>query len=300
MKKNWRERELTMEVIVGAFMVMIVLGLGYFTIILSNETWFRQKTEMEVMFPHVMGLSSGDPVTVRGMPVGKVRSLDLHGDGSGSVHVVLALDDPVTLHEDYKIIILTTSILGGRQLELIEGSRDKPVVEKTVYRGSAPYDLMGDAAHIVNTVRGTLIDGGVLENIETAVAQIGEMVDRVHRGEGTVGKLLSDDDTLYRDAAAAMTAVRAITERIETGAGSLGRLLSDDDSLYQDLAASAAGLNRIIAAVDDGEGFIGQLIRDEALYDEIKAIVSEVRAAVDDLRETAPLTTFGSILFGAF
>ncbi len=302
MKKNWRERELTMEVIVGAFMVMIFLGLGYFTIILSTETWFRKTIEMEVLFPHVMGLSSGDPVTVRGMPVGKVRSLDLHGDsdGSGRVHVVLSLDEPVTVYEDYEIIILTTSILGGRQLEIVQGSRDKPVVDEAVYQGSVPNDLMGDAARIVGAVRKTLVENGVLENIENAVAQIDDMIDRVHRGEGSVGKLLSDDDTLYRDAAAAMASVRAITERIESGDGALGKLLSEDDGLYRDLAESAAGLNRIITAVDNGEGFIGKLIRDEALYDEIKAIVSEVRATVDDLREAAPVTTFGSILFGAF
>ena len=34
MRKDCVARELTREIIVGAFMVMILLGLGYFTIIL--------------------------------------------------------------------------------------------------------------------------------------------------------------------------------------------------------------------------------------------------------------------------
>ena len=37
MRKDCVARELTMEMVVGAFMVMILLGLGYFTIILARE-----------------------------------------------------------------------------------------------------------------------------------------------------------------------------------------------------------------------------------------------------------------------
>ncbi len=300
MKKNWRERELTMEVVVGAFMVMIFLGLGYFTIILSNETWFRQKVQMEVSFPHVMGLSSGDPVVVRGMPVGKVRSLDLVSGKGNRVHVMLSLNEPVELYEDYKIMIMTTSILGGRQLEIFEGSPERERVSKEIYRGSAPSDLMADASRIVSAIKDGLVEGGIIANIENAVSQISELVDRVHSGKGTLGRLLAEDDTLYEDAAATVAAVRTMAERLEAGKGTLGALLSEDDQLYRDLGETAASLNRIMSAIDKGEGLIGKLVRDETLYEEVKAIVSEARAALDDLRETVPVTTFGSILFGAF
>ena len=36
------------------------------------------------------------------------------------------------------------------------------------------------------------------------------------------------------------------------------------------------------------------------LYQQIQALVREGRAALDDLRETSPVTTFTSIFFGAF
>jgi len=42
------------------------------------------------------------------------------------------------------------------------------------------------------------------------------------------------------------------------------------------------------------------LIEDDGLYEDAEKLVGEVRAAVDDIRETSPVVTFTSILFGAF
>ena len=88
MRRDWVSRELTIEVMVGAFVVMIFIGLAYFTIILSKETWFGTKHIREIRFEEVMGLREGDSVVVRGMPVGKVRELDL---GEDHVRVIVAL-----------------------------------------------------------------------------------------------------------------------------------------------------------------------------------------------------------------
>ncbi len=334
MKRDWRERELTLEVVVGAFMVMIFLGLGYFTIILSQETWFTKKTEMRVAFSNVMGLRDGDSVVVRGMPIGKVKKLDLAGPCAG-VCVTLMLDKPVELRADYDITIVTTSILGGRQLEIDEGTPDRPVVSVDVYRGRDPYDLMSDAAKIVNAVRKGLIEGGVVDNIRTATEQLKELIARVHdgkgtlgrlfaedstmaadleagvtalrsiverveRGEGSFGKLLSSDDTVYRDLAEAVAALKTVAKGLEQGQGTLGKLLAPDDKIYRDLADTVASLKAVAGRIEQGDGMLGKLVTDETLYEEIRGIIQEVRAAVDDLREAAPVTTFTSIFFGAF
>jgi phospholipid/cholesterol/gamma-HCH transport system substrate-binding protein len=59
--------------------------------------------------------------------------------------------------------------------------------------------------------------------------------------------------------------------------------------------------------INSGQGTVGKLMNDEELYDEIKKLVEnasnvmgDAQATIDDFRETSPLTTFSSILFGAF
>jgi len=298
MRKDCVARELTMEMVVGSFMVMVLLGLGYFTIILAREPLFGEKQVMEVVFGNVMGLREGDNVVVRGMPVGRVKELVLAKDG---VHVLTLLEEPVHVKKDYSITIVSTSILGGRYLEVNEGSDEYPDLPKgTVFRGQEPYDLMADAAEVINAVKRGLVEGRVVANVTDAADQIQQIVARVNAGKGVLGRLLSDDDALYEDFAAGAASLRKISERLEKGEGPMGKLLSSEDTLYEDLSASVASLRQITSRIEEGKGVLGRLVEDDGLYTEIEGVVGEVRAAVDDFRETAPVTTFTSIFFGAF
>lgn len=333
MRRDFVAREITREIIVGAFMVMIFLGLGYFTIILSRESVFRKKTTIEVVFDNVMGLRETDLVVVRGMPVGKVSSLALEKDG---VHVFVSLDKPLYMKKDYQITVVATSVLGGRHMSVEQGSDKLPVLPvRTVFRGDPPYDIMTDAAELVNSVKEQFMEGGIVDSLREASVQLKEISIRMNAGEGTLGRLFSDDDTLYENFLASAQSLRAIAERLEKGEGTLGKfmaaddgmyedlkastaalrsmaervnngegmigkLMSPDDALYDDLASSIASLRRVSDKIEKGEGAIGRLLQDDELYHELRAMIMELRATVDDFRETSPVTTFTSVFFGAF
>mgnify|MGYP000179826129 FL=1 len=298
MRRTPFSNELRMEVVVGAFVVMVFLGLAYFTIILSREKLFGQKHMIEVVFDDVMGLRDGDNVVIRGMVIGKVKRLDLREDG---VHVLASLEQPLEIHEGYRMTIVSTSILGGRYIHIKESQPSGGKIPMdSVFRGERPYDLMADAAEVVNTVRRALTTGGVVSNVQDIAAQVREIVARANSGQGTLGKLLSADDTLYSNAVAAATNLREISERANRGEGTLGRLLSPDDALYNDIASAASSLRKIASEVEEGKGTVGKLLKDDGFYEDVKKAVNEVRATIDDYRETAPIVTFTSIFFGAF
>ena len=80
----------------------------------------------------------------------------------------------------------------------------------------------------------------------------------------------------------------------------MGKLMSKDDQLYQDLSVSMANIRSITDKVGSGEGTLGKLVNDDEIYNEARKLLSELRAAIDDMRETSPVTTFSTIFFGAF
>ncbi|MFN2352548.1 MAG: MlaD family protein [Kiritimatiellia bacterium] len=204
---NSRLRELFLEMLVGAFMFVVLLSLSFFTIILSRESFFAQTYPLEVVFEDVMGLRDGDNVVIRGMTVGKVKRLELRDDG---VHVFANLQRPVQMRENYNVRVVPSSFLGGRYLQVDAGPDDAPLMpQDAVVRGEKPLDLMASAAVVV-------------------------------------------DD------------FKAITAKIRSG-----------------------------------EGTLGKLVNDEELYQETTAAIGDVRRTLDDIRETSPLVTFTSILFGA-
>lgn len=297
MKKDFIAREITREIVVGTFIVMIFLGLFYFTIILSREAWFSRKYPMEVEFAHVMGLREGDNVVVRGMPIGTIKSLELV---QGRVHVRLSLDKQLHMKKDYVITIVSTSILGGRYLEVVEGSAEHPDMPLgSRFVGREPYDLVSDAAELINSAKAEFIEGGIIENIKVTTEELRTVITRVREGKGTVGRILSEDDTIYNDLAAAIASLKDVSGRLERGEGTLGKLLSADGTVYADLSETVASLKSITARIENGEGALGRLLADDSVYEELEAILRETRAAVDDFRETSPVVTFTSIFFGA-
>jgi phospholipid/cholesterol/gamma-HCH transport system substrate-binding protein len=298
MKRDWMARELTVEILVGVFMVVVLFGLGFFTIVLSRDTWFGTRYEMEVVFSHTMGLRDGDSVVVRGMPVGRVKDLRLKEDG---VHAFLLLDHPLHPKTDYRASVVASSVLGGKYLEIHEGSRDMPPLEAgTVLHGEPPYDLAADAAELVSAIKKGIVEEGVLANLRDTVDLLHEAAVRVSQGKGTLGRLLSENDEEYEDIVQTTRDLRRLVERVEKGEGTLGKLLSKDDSVYRDLADAAQSLKRVAGQIERSEGLVGRLVSDDTLYREVEQTIRELRAWIDDSRETSPVVSFTSILFGAF
>jgi phospholipid/cholesterol/gamma-HCH transport system substrate-binding protein len=295
--KRSRLQETSMEVTVGAFMFMILLALGFFTIVLSRQNIFRPSYRMDVVFENVKGLREGDNVFVRGVSVGKIRTLQIKPDG---VHISVNLEQPVELHEDYAIEILPSSVLGGRYLNIYEGSHGTPEIPKgAVVKGLTPIDLIDEATKTTQLIKQALVEGGIIENLKTTMAQLNEVTAKLSRGEGTIGKLLTDDK-VYDDLRDITANLQDISERIAKGKGTIGKLLSEDDQLYNHLAEAAASIKTIAISIEKGDGTLGKLVKDDKLYNELLMTMHEARAAIDDFREAAPITTFSSIFFGAF
>ncbi|NLB56623.1 MAG: MCE family protein [Lentisphaerae bacterium] len=337
---NSRAKELTMEIIVGTFVFVVLLGLAMFTIVLSSENVFKSGTRFEAVFPSVMGLRNGDNVVVRGMIVGTVKDLFLKPDG---VHVISSIDKnyKLDMRENYSIKISATSVLGGRLMEITEGTQDSPVIENQetyLFKGKLPTDLVDGASDVVDMIKTALEEGGITENIQITLANLRDITDKINTGEGALAKLINEPD-LYNDAAKIVNEIKTalveremlkkiedavanlneISEKINEGDGTLAKLINDpslfdeaadtlaalkqlvaDPSLGENLSRSLANLKDITDKINEGEGTIARLINDEELYTEVKRLVTEARATVDDLRETSPLTTFSSIFFGAF
>ncbi len=309
-----RARELFLEMLVGAFMFVVLLSLAFFTIILSRENYLARTYPLEVVFEDVMGLRDGDNVVIRGMTVGKVKQLELREDG---VHITATLRRPLRLKEDYAVRVVSTSVLGGRYLQVDEGRTGAEMPPDALLRGETPRDFMVLAADVVADFReitakvragegtlGKLVadealyndardlmaqlkqaagEGGLLSKLDGAAGNLEEITAKVRAGEGTLGKLVADE-ALYNDA-------RDLMAQLKQAAGE-GGLLSKLDGAAGNLEGIAAKINR-------GEGTLGKLVNEDGLYAETMATLGDARKTLDDIRETSPLVTFTSILFGA-
>lgn len=295
--KRSRVQQMSVEVMVGAFMMMVLLALGVFTIILSQNNIFTKNYELQVVFDDVKGLIKGDKVYVQGVDVGRVRDLKIRRDG---VHASLLLDYEVRLREDYRISVMPSSVLGGKYVNVEEGSPEKALLaEGAPIVGKGPVDFLAELTAGIQEVRSALEKGGVLGNLETTMENVREITQKLRDGEGTLGKLLTEEE-VYNELRRISTNLATVSDRLAQGQGTLGKLLSEDDRVYQDLSEAVASIKDVAQTISNGEGTLGKLTKNDEIYHQLNELLTEVRAAVDDLRETTPVVSFTSIFFGAF
>jgi phospholipid/cholesterol/gamma-HCH transport system substrate-binding protein len=337
MSKSNRRNDVTTEIVVGAFMFTILVVLLTITVVISQNKFFEKTYPMVALFPDVGGLKEGENVYLRGVKVGNVNSIQVSDEKPG-VEVRLVLDRPVTLYEDYQLMVESSSLLGGMRLVIDEGSRDAEKVDPDTYSdltGNPAPDLMGTANRMLEDIRevtrqissgegtiGKLVyDESLYDEANALVTSLGEsakrleevsenaklVTDRIAQGKGSLGKLLSEDESLYNNLTNTLHQInlasedaRTIMERVEKGEGTIGKLLSPDDQVYQDLKDTVASLKKFSKNLGEQQGTVGRLINEDTLYVKIEGLVDEARATIDDFRETSPITTFSTIFFGAF
>ena len=326
------------EAIVGLFMIAVLGLLVYFTIVISGVDVLkgRQKVVARVAFDSVGGLKDHDSVMYRGTKVGGVENVEVT---PSNLVVSIEIDQSVVIRESYSISVCSLSMLGGQFLMIEEGEGEVVSLTDGILRGDTPTDWMRDVARIAKNIKEITESASVktiITNIEATTASARAVMERVERGEGTVGKLLSDDDTVYGnltnavlDAKTMLANAAEISERIKAGEGTVGKLLSEDASLYQDLKDSVAafkkaceqvklpenldkdvaeimeGGKRLVAnlgevaeKIKNGEGTLGKLSAESEMYDEVQGLVKDVRQVLDNYRDTTPISTFGSLIMG--
>ena len=310
---NKYRREVTIEILVGLFMFVVLTALGVFTIVLSQENLLRKTYPYEFVFSEIGGLREGDNVYLRGMNIGRVKQTDLQ---DSHVRVYVSLDVPIQLRHGYSVDVVDASVLGGKNLKIYEGPEDAPEIEDNMtVIGAEPVEMIEEISRTVaelqmtirsvNAGQGTLgkllKDDLVYNNLADITSNIKVITARLERGEGSLGMLLAQDDgQMYEDGKTILANLRSISQSLADGEGTLGKLMVGDDAAFQDLEGTLAAIRSISESISAGEGTLGKLVRDAKLYDETTLLVEDVRAAVDDLREASPITSFGSVLFGAF
>ncbi len=304
-------REISIEILVGLFMFTVLIALGVFTIVLSRDSIFRKNYQKEFVFSEISGLREGDNVYLRGMNIGRVKQTTLE---DRQVHVYVTLDVPVQLRRGYRIEVVNASMLGGKYLKIYEGPDGAEVLgDNVTILGSPPVDVIEelskavrgiqDMIDSVNQGQGTLgkllNDDTIYNNLVSVSENLKLLGNRLERGEGSVGKFFKDDQ-VYEDVRRVSSNLREISDRLVSGEGTLGKLVSSDSDVYDDVDATMKSIRSIVEHVNAGEGTLGKLVRDQNLYDQTTLLVEDMRAAIDDLREASPITSFSSVVFGAF
>ena len=190
------------EVSVGVF---VILGFIFLTVVLffvSGVYLFRSGYTVDVMFNYVSILNKGAPVRMAGVRVGEVSQVDIVYDEAlqnNRVKVKLFIEKGAEIRENYAFTIRGTHVLSEPHVEITPKPGTFPLLRRGALMEGVPLvavEELIDQAH------------GTLSHIESSSASLSNILGKVEKGDGTIGKLLVEDE-LYKEMEAFTKDVRA-------------------------------------------------------------------------------------------
>jgi len=256
-------------------MAMVALLILAFLIILMSGTnpLFRRTTDVYTYLGDSVAMTEGaTPVRLNGIPIGKVKKIELSGstDPNRIVKLTLSIyDESMPLVPvDSSAKLAQQNLLGSRYVNIKKGksqqtiqagaeipSADTPEIEDLFQQGSS-----------------------TLAALQKIMERVNGIIDDIQGGKGTIGALLVDK-TLYNRAVEIVGDVKSLTEALNAPDSTMGRLIHED-TLYQDVRGTIGKVNTLIDGLNSGQGTAGKLLKDDALYDELHATISDVRATI--------------------
>ncbi len=114
------------EFMVGVFVVLGILALGYISVRLGNLDIFNKEGyRVYAEFERVGGLKPGASVEIAGVTVGRVKSVELTDDFTALVE--LALKSNVRLQEDAIASVKTKGLIGEKFIEITPGGAEETI-----------------------------------------------------------------------------------------------------------------------------------------------------------------------------
>jgi len=194
-------RFFTNEVKVGIVVAIaiVILIFSAFIVKEGEVRGFRTKEyTIKVTFNFVGGLKETAPVRLAGVKVGQVEKIRFIQEPTTKVETTISLKEAIRLRENAQFSITTVGLLGEKYIEITPGSLDATIVKPGA-------TLIGKDAVDISKVFSSA--GGAMQDL-------GNIISSVREGEGTVGKLVADEE-LYDNLNAMIKNLRELSEDVK-------------------------------------------------------------------------------------
>jgi len=275
---------------VGLF-VLLALLIFIAGLIYSGRVreWFNPGETLRVVLPEegLSGLAKGSTVEILGTKAGEVRDIVINPNEKMHAEVRIDSEMAVFVRSDSKATIRRTfGIAGDAYLEITRGFGEPLDWEFAVINAVSDRKATDTVGELIDEMRDKvfpIIDDAqkaiqafltVAEElqdpnkgVQQLLANMNSIADRIERGEGTVGRLLTEDK-LVRD-------LESLIAQLDTETKRMGPILDDLKTTIQNVSAFSTQFG-------DPTGDIPQITRS------LKEALASAEAVLKDLSQATP------------
>ena len=284
MKAGLSGAKLGIFIFIGSTLLVIgIFMLG------NKEALFKPTFTVKAYFRNIEGLRNGSPVKLSGIDAGAVQDIRVVGDTVSLIEVKMRLLDEIRhfITVNTQAEIQTEGLVGNKfvSLNIGEGGAE-PIKDGGVILAKEPVSF----ADIIEETQGIM---GYTKDMTRDLANI---INRINAGEGTVGKIFTDDELYY----AATDLTKSADKSLNSITAELNIITQQYKSLGVSVSSAVENINRVVMGIDTlisntarGKGVLGSLMVEgtnadsnfQSLIFNLKEISEESKTAAASLSE---------------
>lgn len=232
------------------------------------------------------GVSVGMDLTFSGFPIGRVRRIELGGDGYARILVDVARRDAHWLRES-SVFTMERGLVGGTRLRAYTGVLEGPLLPDGAQRQVLRGDALADLPRMVNAARELLEQLKAMTDpdapLNASLREVRQLLQKANGRDGVLGVLMGNEADRTR-VTAALDDVRRLLQRLQGVADRADALVQRTDQrvfgaqgLADDVQASAREARDLLV------GLRATLQRVDGVLAEVHGIAVNTRSATQDL-----------------
>ena len=284
MSNNLANAKLGIFIFLGStLLVVLIFLLG------NKDQLFTSTFTLKAYFKNTEGLRNGASVRFGGIDIGAVKDIQILNDTTGRVEITMRIKEEVKrfIKKDSRASIETEGLVGNKVVMISMGSVSaEEITDGGIILSKEPLSF----SDIIEETQ------GIMAYTKDMTKNLAEIVQKVNQGEGTIGRILNDDQ-LYN---AATNLTNTADKNLTSISDDMKEVLSLFDDLGKGVEDVVKNVNKIVARVDtvlqgvsEGKGLLGSLVSEKGkegktlnqILDNLVVVTEEAKTSASSLTE---------------
>jgi len=284
-------REIKTAVLVIISIFLFIWGYNF----LKGKDLFDNGTRVYVVYDNVAGLVNSAPVTLNGLTIGKVNSINIQPDGKLLVEMQITTDFPIAKSSIAEIY--DSGLVGGRQIAIKPNFQDKDYIKDGDYlKASSKLGITDalaqqleplqykvqkllDNADVLFTNVNDILDEKTKQNLKKSISELNKTLSEFSEISQNINGLVADNKSKLNSTLTNFDKTAANFSKISDSLAkaNLGQTVKN-------LEKTLANVDKIMSDIDKGKGTMGKLMKDDAMYNNFTNTSKELELLLQDLR----------------
>lgn len=284
-------REIKTAILVIASMLLFIWGYSF----LKGRDLLSNNNTFYVKYSNVDGLIPSSPVTINGLIVGKVMSIELDATWNSLVEI--------QINSEYKITdgslaeLYSPGPIGGKQVAVVPNVKSSKLLKsgdflvpsiklgltEVVSNEIKPIkdklnDVLGNANTMLVSIN-EVMDAETKVNLKKSIENLNAVLIELRQAETSVNNMLLENKTK----------INSTISNLEKTSGNFSKI-SDSISkanlnqVVKNLEKTLATVDKLLVDMQSGKGTLGKLAKDETLYTNFTKTSKELELLLQDVR----------------